>query len=124
MLFNLNSQIITSQFEHLKPISPLFLGEIKIGEHWYLNPLNSNSILGLLHGQVLITATLVCGIIITFSISANQKLKPTPDGLQNASEYITEFIRDLTKTQIGTESDYLSWVPFTGTLFFHAYFHI
>ena len=117
MLFNLNSQIIALQFKPIKPIFHLFLGEIKIGEHWYLNPFNSNNILWLLHGQVLITATLVIAIIAVFSLSANLQLKPTPDGLQNASEYITEFIRDLTKTQIGTESDYLSWVPFTGTLF-------
>ena len=116
MLFNLNLQAIP-QFEFIKPIYPLFLGEIKIGEHWYWNLFNSNNMLLLLHGQVLITATIVCSIIIIFSLSANQQLKPTPDGLQNASEYITEFIRDLTKTQIGAEDNYLKWVPFTGTLF-------
>ena len=39
-----------------------------------------------------------------------------PSGLQNLAEYITEFVRDLAKTQIG-EEDYLKWVPFLGTLF-------
>jgi F-type H+-transporting ATPase subunit a len=32
------------------------------------------------------------------------------------AEYITEFIRDIAKTQIG-EYDYLNWVPFLGTIF-------
>nr|YP_010261009.1 ATP synthase CF0 subunit IV [Trentepohlia sp. BN17]UIB38763.1 ATP synthase CF0 subunit IV [Trentepohlia sp. BN17] len=99
----------------------MFLGEIKIGEHLYWNLFGTNNILLLLHGQVVITASLVCGIIVCFSFVANSQLKPTPEGgiagTQNISEYVTEFIRDLTKTQIGTESDYLSWVPFTGTLF-------
>lgn len=116
MLFNFSLQTLF-QLKSIKPIYLLFLGEIKIGEHWYWNPFNTNNILGLLHGQVLITATIVCGIIIIFSLTANQQLKPTPDGLQNASEYITEFIRDLTKTQLPHDSNYLNWVPFTGTLF-------
>ena len=105
-------------FQPIKLISsPIFLGEIKIGEHLYWNFFNTNNPLLLLHGQVLITVTVVCSFIILFSFIANNQLKPTPDGLQNASEYVTEFIRDLTKTQIGTESNYLNWVPFTGTLF-------
>lgn len=113
MLFHLNLQHLLT-LEFLKP--KLVLGEIRIGEHWYWNLFNSNNPLLLLHGQIVISATIVCAIIIVFSLSANTQLKPTPDGLQNASEYITEFIRDLTKTQIGAE-EYLNWVPFTGTLF-------
>uniref|UniRef100_UPI0030011090 ATP synthase CF0 subunit IV n=1 Tax=Cephaleuros lagerheimii TaxID=2738443 RepID=UPI0030011090 len=124
--------LITTTFEHMSTnfvsnflnsftltgLNSMFvIGEIKIGEHFYWNLFNTNNILLLLHGQVLITATLVLFIIITFSFIANSQLKPTPEGLQNSSEYLTEFIRDLTKTQIGTESNYLNWVPFTGTLF-------
>jgi F-type H+-transporting ATPase subunit a len=37
-----------------------------------------------------------------------------PEGLQNLTEYITEFIRDLAKTQIG-EEEYVKWVPFLGS---------
>ena len=56
-------------------------------------------------------------IIVTLAILANSNLKvEAPEGLQNLSEYITEFIRDLAKTQIG-EEEYLSWVPFLGTIF-------
>jgi F-type H+-transporting ATPase subunit a len=39
-----------------------------------------------------------------------------PNEKQNFTEYITEFIRDIAKTQIG-ESEYLTWVPFLGTIF-------
>lgn len=111
----LNFQTMFNLFN--KSGTSLFLGEIKIGEHFYWNLFGTNNIFLLLHGQVLITATLVCSIIVVFSFIANRQLKETPDGLQNSSEYVTEFIRDLTKTQIGTEVNYLNWVPFTGTLF-------
>jgi hypothetical protein len=43
-----------------------------------------------------------------------------PEGVQNLTEYITEFIRDLAKTQIG-EEEYLSWVPFLGTIFLFVF---
>merc|ERR1711869_190358 len=68
------------------------------------------------HGQVLITTCFVLAIISLVSLLSNRNLKETPDGLQNLTEYITEFIRDIAKTQIG-EHDYLPWVPFVGTYF-------
>ena len=43
-------------------------------------------------------------------------LKSVPEGVQNITEYVTEFIRDLAKTQIG-EEEYVKWVPFLGTIF-------
>jgi F-type H+-transporting ATPase subunit a len=43
--------------------------------------------------------------------AGNSNLKSIPEGLQNLTEYITEFIRDLAKTQIG-EEEYVKWVPF------------
>ena len=88
--FEQNYQFFNSFFNGLN--SMLVIGEIKIGEHFYWNLFNTNNILLLLHGQVLITATLVLIIIITFSFVANSQLKPTPEGLQNSSEYLTEFI--------------------------------
>jgi len=36
--------------------------------------------------------------------------------LQNIAEYVTEFIQDIAKTQIGP-SNYLEWVPFVGAIF-------
>ncbi len=93
-------------------INPLLeIAEVSVGQHYYWN-------LGgfQLHGQVLITTWVVIAILLTLSLVANSKLKPTPDGLQNFTELVTEFIRDLAKTQIG-EEDYLKWVPFIGTMF-------
>jgi F-type H+-transporting ATPase subunit a len=85
--------------------------ELSVGQHWYWQVLNYQ-----IHGQVLVTSWFVLALIIFFSLVANKNLKETPDNFQNLAEYITEFIRDIAKTQIG-EHDYLSWVPFLGTIF-------
>jgi F-type H+-transporting ATPase subunit a len=96
--------------------NPLFeLSEVSVGQHFYWN-LGGNEV----HGQVLLVSWFVLAVIIGFGLTANSNLKPTPDGLQNLSEYVTEFIRDLAKTQIG-EEDYLSWVPFLGTIFLFVF---
>jgi F-type H+-transporting ATPase subunit a len=84
---------------------------LSVGQHWYWNIGDYQ-----VHGQVLITTWFVLALIIGFSLIANRDLRETPDNLQNLSEYLTEFIRDIAKTQIG-ESEYLSWVPFLGTIF-------
>ena len=65
---------------------------------------------------MLIVTWIVFAIIAFISLSGNRDLKSTPDGMQNFTEFFTEFIRDLAKTQIG-EHDYLKWVPFLGTIF-------
>jgi F-type H+-transporting ATPase subunit a len=85
--------------------------ELSVGQHWYWKVLNYQ-----IHGQVLLTSWFVLALIIFFSLVANKDLKETPDNFLNLAEYITEFIRDIAKTQIG-EHDYLSWVPFLGTIF-------
>ena len=93
-------------------INPLLeISEVSVGQHFYWT-------LGeyQLHGQVLITSWVVIGIIFALSFLGNRDLKQIPEGVQNFTELITEFIRDLAKTQIG-EHDYLSWVPFLGTIF-------
>lgn len=87
------------------------LAEVSVGKHfiWKLGEFE-------LHGQVLITTWIVLFILFTLSFVGNRNLKSTPEGLQNFNEFVTEFIRDLAKTQIGHE-EYLKWVPFIGTLF-------
>ena len=87
------------------------LAEVSVGKHfiWKLGEFE-------LHGQVLLTTWVVIFILLTLSLVGNRNLKPIPDGLQNFNEFVTEFIRDLAKTQIG-HHDYLKWVPFIGTLF-------
>ena len=87
------------------------LAEVSVGQHWYWQ-IGSFPV----HGQVLITSWIVFGVIAIISLLGNQKLQSIPEGLQNLTEYITEFIRDLAKTQIG-EEDYIKWVPFLGTIF-------
>ena len=87
------------------------LAEVSVGQHWYWE-LGGYPV----HGQVLITSWFVLGVIVLISLLGNQNLKTIPEGLQNVTEYITEFIRDLAKTQIGPE-EYLKWVPFLGTIF-------
>jgi F-type H+-transporting ATPase subunit a len=87
------------------------VAEVSVGQHWYWQ-IGSYSV----HGQVLITSWIVLGAIALISLLANLNLKSIPEGLQNLTEYVTEFIRDLAKTQIG-EEEYLKWVPFLGTIF-------
>lgn len=87
------------------------LAEVSVGQHWYWQ-IGSYPV----HGQVLITSWIVLGVIALISLFGNQNLKSIPEGLQNLTEYVTEFIRDLAKTQIG-EEEYLKWVPFLGTIF-------
>ena len=91
------------------------LAEISVGQHYYWN-IGDYPV----HGQVLITSWLVIAIIVSIGITSNSNLQTVPSGLQNFSEYITEFIRDLAKTQIG-EEDYLGWVPFLGTIFLFVF---
>lgn len=88
------------------------VAEVSVGQHFYWQ-LGDYQV----HGQVLLTSWVVFAIIATLSTLGNSKLKvETPEGLQNLTEYITEFVRDLAKTQIG-EEEYLTWVPFLGTIF-------
>nr|AYC64742.1 ATP synthase CF0 subunit IV [Boodleopsis sp. FL1161] len=84
---------------------------ISVGQHLYWTFGNYQ-----VHAQVLITSWVVLSIIAIISLIANRKLSFEPKGLQNFTEYITEFIRDLAKTQIN-ESEGISWVPFIGTIF-------
>ena len=93
-------------------INPLLeISEVSVGQHFYWN-IGEYQV----HGQVLMTSWFVLGLIFALSFLGNRDLKQIPEGLQNFTELITEFIRDLAKTQIG-EHDYLSYVPFLGTIF-------
>ncbi|KAG0489105.1 hypothetical protein HPP92_007916 [Vanilla planifolia] len=54
-------------------------------------------------------------VILGSAITAVRNQQNIPAGGQNFFEYVLEFIRDLSKTQIGEE--YGPWVPFIGTMF-------
>lgn len=64
----------------------------------------------------MINSWIVILIIILISILTTKNLNLVPDYNQSFIEFVTEFIRDIAKTQIG-EKEYLKWVPYLGTLF-------
>jgi len=93
-------------------INPVFeISEVSVGQHFYWDIAGYQ-----VHGQVLLMSWFVLGTVMVFGLIANKDLKPLPEGLQNFTELVTEFIRDLAKTQVG-EEEYLKWVPFIGTIF-------
>lgn len=65
---------------------------------------------------MLINSWIVFVIIIIVSVITTRELKLIPEGKQSFIELVTEFIRDIAKTQIG-EANYLKWVPYLGTIF-------
>lgn len=87
------------------------MSNVEVGKHFYWEIGNFQ-----VHGQVLITSWIVMAIILFTAFLASRNLNTLPKGPQNFLEYVLEFIRDLTKTQIG-EEEYRAWVPFVGTLF-------
>ena len=97
---------------HFCFVNPLFdTAEVSVGQHFYWQ-IGGYPV----HGQVLITTWVVFTIIGVLSFLGNRNLQRTPQGVQNLTEYVTEFVQDLSKAQIGPE-EYLSWVPFLGTIF-------
>jgi F-type H+-transporting ATPase subunit a len=95
----------------LNIINSLPLAALDVGHHlyWRLGDLQ-------LHGQVFLTSWFVIGLLLIAAIAATRNVQRIPSGIQNLMEYALEFIRDLTKNQIG-EKEYRPWVPFIGTLF-------
>lgn len=84
---------------------------LEVGEHFYWQLGNLK-----IHGQVFLTSWFVIAILVVASLVATCNIQRVPSGIQNLMEYALEFIRDLTKNQIG-EKEYRPWVPFIGTLF-------
>nr|YP_011031870.1 ATP synthase CF0 subunit IV [Huperzia selago]WRB00980.1 ATP synthase CF0 subunit IV [Huperzia serrata f. longipetiolata]WRB01068.1 ATP synthase CF0 subunit IV [Huperzia selago] len=84
---------------------------VEAGQHsyWQVGSLQ-------VHGQVLITSWVVIAILLGSATLAARNPQTIPSGSQNFVEYVPEFIRDLTRTQIG-EEEYRPWVPFIGTMF-------
>jgi F-type H+-transporting ATPase subunit a len=85
--------------------------KLEVGHHlyWQIGGLK-------VHGQVFITSWIVIGLLLIASFAATRNVQRIPRGIQNLMEYALEFVRDLTKNQIG-EKEYRPWVPFVGTLF-------
>ncbi len=95
----------------LNALNSFTLAELEVGEHFYWQLGNLK-----IHGQVFLTSWFVIAILVVASLAATRNIQKVPSGIQNLMEYALEFIRDLTKNQIG-EKEYRPWVPFIGTLF-------
>ena len=95
----------------IKTLKGLYdISGVEVGQHFYWQ------IGGLqVHAQVLITSWVVIAILLGSVILAVRNPQTIPTGGQNFFEYVLEFVRDVSKTQIGEE--YGPWVPFIGTLF-------
>ncbi|XP_020967581.1 uncharacterized protein LOC110266878 [Arachis ipaensis] len=65
--------------------------------------------------DVLGPSWVVIAILLVSAILVVRNPQTIPTFGQNFFEYVLEFIRDVSKTQIGEE--YGSWVPFVGTMF-------
>lgn len=95
----------------LNALSSFPLAKLEVGKHFYWQLGNLK-----LHGQVFLTSWFVISILVVASLAATRNIQRIPSGIQNLMEYALEFIRDLTKNQLG-EKEYRPWVPFIGTLF-------
>jgi F-type H+-transporting ATPase subunit a len=95
----------------LNIINSLPLAALDVGHHLYWRLGNLQ-----LHGQVFLTSWFVIGLLLIAAIAATRNVQRIPSGIQNLMEYALEYIRELTKNQIG-EKEYRPWVPFIGTLF-------
>jgi len=83
---------------------------VEVGQHFYWQIGGFQ-----VHAQVLITSWVVIAILLGSAALAVRNPQTIPTGGQNFFEFVLEFIRDVSQTQIGEE--YGPWVPFIGTLF-------
>ncbi|MGE5656054.1 MAG: F0F1 ATP synthase subunit A [Actinomycetota bacterium] len=95
----------------LNAFNTLPLAELEVGKHFYWHIGNLK-----VHGQVFLTSWFVITILLIASLLATRNIQRVPQGMQNLMEYALEFVRDLTRNQLG-EKEYRPWVPFIGTLF-------
>lgn len=87
------------------------IAAVEVGQHFYWSIGHYE-----VHGQILINTWIVFIVILVIAIATTKDLKLIPENGQNFIEFVTEFVRDIAKTQIG-EQEYLKWVPFIGTMF-------
>ncbi len=95
----------------LSVLNSLLLAELEVGKHFYWEIGNLT-----VHGQVFLVSWFVIALLVIASLAATRNVQKIPSGIQNFMEYALEFIRELTRNQIG-EKEYRPWVPFIGTLF-------
>nr|UTM98222.1 ATP synthase CF0 subunit IV [Anerincleistus sp. 697] len=84
---------------------------VEVGQHFYWQIGGFQ-----VHGQVLITSWVVIAILLVSASIAVRNPQTIPNDGQNFFEYVLEFIRDVSQTQIGEE--YGPWVPELCSYFF------
>nr|QRK25975.1 ATP synthase CF0 subunit IV [Pteridium aquilinum subsp. japonicum] len=97
------------QFNEIDDLYQVSSVEVGLHFYWQIGDFQ-------VHAQVLVTSRVVIAILLALPILATRNLQAIPTGSQNFIEYVLEFIRDLTRTQMG-EEEYRPWVPFIGTMF-------
>ncbi|KAL9293455.1 putative H(+)-transporting two-sector ATPase [Arabidopsis thaliana] len=83
---------------------------VEVGQHFYWQIGGFR-----VHAQVLSNSWVVIAILLGSAVLAIHNPQTIPTDGQNFFEFVLEFIRNISKTQIGEE--YGPWVPFIGTLF-------
>nr|YP_009427200.1 ATP synthase CF0 subunit IV [Onoclea sensibilis]ASU95908.1 ATP synthase CF0 subunit IV [Onoclea sensibilis] len=99
-------QLRIYEIDYLYQVSSVEVGQ---HSHWQIGDFQ-------VHAQVLVTSWVVIALSPALPIVATRNLQVIPTGSQNFIEYVLEFIRDLTRTQMG-EEEYRPRVPFIGTMF-------
>ncbi|KAH7568052.1 hypothetical protein JRO89_XS07G0223600 [Xanthoceras sorbifolium] len=102
--------VISCSINTLKGLGLYNISGVEVGQHFYWQIAGFQ-----VHAQVLITSWVVIAILLGSALIAVRNPQTIPTAGQNFFEYVLEFIRDVSKTQIGEE--YGPWVPFIGTLF-------
>ena len=89
---------------------------LEIGQHfyWRLGQLD-------LHGQIFLSSWILIGALLTIVVVGTRRMERKPGGLQNLLEFLWDYIRNLSREQIG-EAAYRDWMPFIGTLFLFIFF--
>ncbi|MCY7320257.1 MAG: F0F1 ATP synthase subunit A, partial [Phormidesmis sp. CAN_BIN36] len=81
------------------------IASLEVGHHLYWQIGNLK-----VHGQVFLVSWFVIGLLVIASLLATRNVQRVPRGIQNLMEYALEYVRELSRNQLG-EKDYRPWVP-------------
>ncbi len=90
----------------------LFLSQIEVGSHFYVNTLSGLH----LHGETILVSLIVFSVIILFLGFGAFNMHIIPGSLQNVQEILYELLKSIALTQIGPRY-YFYFLPFISTLF-------
>ncbi|MYF35944.1 MAG: hypothetical protein F4226_03890, partial [Synechococcus sp. SB0678_bin_12] len=69
---------------------------LEIGQHfyWHLGQLD-------LHGQIFLSSWILIGALLSIVVAGTRRMERKPGGLQNLLEFLWDYIRNLSREQIG-----------------------